>query len=263
MLAGQRFGIPVTGTLAHAFIQAHEREEDAFAGFARTCVGACTLLVDTYDVQRALQRVICLAQRLRATGEGRIDAVRIDSGDLDRLARMAREMLDAAGCRDVRIVVSGDLDEYRIAALVAAGAPIDAFGAGTRVATSADAPYLDCAYKLAEYGGTGRRKRSPGKESWPGCKQVFRCCDDEGVLEHDTLGLETEAVPGKPLLEPVLRAGARVAPCWSLAHLRQELRTQLAGLPAPLRALEPAPAPTLRISSGLRQLAVQVDRRTC
>lgn len=262
VLAGQRFGIPVAGTLAHAFIQAHDSEEEAFAGFARTCGGGCTMLVDTYDVGRALQRVARLARTLREEGGGRIDAVRIDSGDLAAQARLARAVLDAAGCPEVKIAVSGDLDEYRIAELVAGGAPIDIFGVGTRVATAADAPYLDCAYKLAEYAGLGRRKRSQGKESWPGRKQVYRCHDDDGLLAHDTIGLETEAVQGRPLLEAVMRHGERTCPRWSLAHMRQELRTGLASLPPGLLGLAHAEPPPVRISSGVRELAQQVDLRT-
>jgi nicotinate phosphoribosyltransferase len=158
--------------------------------------------------------------------------------------------------------VSGDLDEYRIAELVAGGAPIDIFGVGTRVATVADAPYLDCAYKLAEYAGLGRRKRSPGKESWPGRKQVYRCQDDNGILEHDTIGLETEAVQGRPLLEPVMRRGERTCPRWSLAHMRQTLRTGLASLPQDLLGLAHCEPPPVRVSPGLHELARQVDIHT-
>ena len=261
MLAGQRFGIPVEGTLAHAYVQAHDSEDEAFAAYARSCAGGCTLPLDTHDVPRALERIVRLAGRLRDGSGVRIDAVSIDSGDLAAQARLARGVLDAGGCRDVRIVVSGDLDEYRIAALVAADAPVDTFGVGTRVATSADAPYLDCAIKLAEYDGRGRRKRTPGKESWPGSKQVYRCRDDDGLIVHDTLGLEAEAVPGTPLLEPVLRGGARVRPAWSLAHLRQALRTQVASLPPALRGLDAAPPLPVLVSPGLRELAAQVDRQ--
>jgi nicotinate phosphoribosyltransferase len=260
VLAGRRYGVPVAGTMAHSYIQAHASEEAAFEGFAHSYRGACTLLVDTYDVARALERVVRVAARLRRDGGGRVGAVRIDSGDLAAQARLARATLDAAGLSDIRIAVSGDLDEHRIGALVADGAPIDAFGVGTRVATSADAPFLDCAYKLAEYAGTGRRKRSAGKATWPGRKQVYRCHDDDGLIRHDTVGLEVEAVQGTPLLEPALRAGARVDPPWSLAHVRQRLRTELAALPAAMCGLAPAPGPPVRTSFELRRLADVVDR---
>lgn len=261
VLAAQRYGIPVAGTMAHSYVQAHAHEEQAFAAFAHGSRGGCTLLVDTYDVPRALDRVVALARQLRENGDGRIDAVRIDSGDLGEQARFARGVLDAAGCPEVRIAVSGDLDEYRIAALVDQGAPIDSFGVGTRMATSADAPFLDCAYKLAEYDGVGRRKRSAGKQTYPGPKQVFRRLDDDGIIVEDTVGLDTEFVRGQPLLEPVLRAGARCCPPWTLAHMRQTLRSQLAALPPALRTLEAATPPPVALSPGVTRLAAVVDHQ--
>lgn len=259
VLAGQRWGIPVAGTLAHAFIQAHDSEEQAFSAFARTCPGGCTLLVDTYDVPRALERVVRLAAALH--GAGRIDAVRIDSGDLGAQARLARTVLDAGGCGATRIVASGDLDEYAIAALLGQGAPIDTFGVGTRVSTSADAPFLDCAYKLAEYGGSGRRKRSPGKETWPGRKQVYRCHDAAGAILHDTLGLDGEALPGRALLEPAMRGGRRLARVRTLAQARDAMQAELGTLAPALRGPAPAPAPSVRLSPGLLRLTAAVDQR--
>jgi nicotinate phosphoribosyltransferase len=261
VLAGRRYGIPVAGTMAHSYIQAHASEEQAFAAFAQGYPGGCTLLVDTYDVPRALGRVAALARRLRADGTGRIDAVRIDSGDLVEQAFLARRLLDEEGCRDIRIAVSGDLDEHAIARLVMQKAPVDSFGVGTRMATSSDAPFLDCAYKLAEYEGQGRRKRSIGKETYPGSKQVFRRLDDNGVIVDDTVGLETEFVPGQPLLQPVMLAGRRCCPAWTLAHMRQELRGQLASLRPGARALIAAVQPPVRISAGVTQLAAEVDHR--
>ena len=203
-----------------------------------------------------------LARQLREEGAGRIDAIRIDSGDLAGQARLARATLDQAGCQDIRVAVSGDLDEYAIAGLVRQQAPIDIFGVGTRMSTSADAPFLDCAYKLAEYDGRGRRKRSPGKHTYPGAKQVFRCFGDEGAIVHDTIGLDTEDVRGRPLLQPVLLGGGRrTCPRWSLAHMRQELRSSLACLPPRLLSLERAPAPPVMVSAGLAQLTELVDRQ--
>lgn len=261
VLAGQRFGIPVAGTMAHSYIQAHDSEEAAFAAFARGRPEGCTLLVDTYDVPRALERVVRLAQQLRSSGAGHVGAVRIDSGDLAAQARLARAILDRGDCKEVRVAVSGDLDEYCIAALVAAQAPIDMFGVGTRLSTCADAPYLDCAYKLAEYRGAPRRKRSPGKQSYPGRKQVFRCVDGDGLILHDTVGLETELLDGRPLLQCVMRGGRRTGPRRTLPEIRQVLRAELAGLPQAMLALEAAAAPVVRVSPGLVRLAELVDRR--
>ena len=169
--AGRRFGVPLSGTMAHSYIQAHERESEALASFVATHRGT-TLLVDTYDVRGGVQRVIDLA----AQSGDRFDvaAIRIDSGDLGGNARMARETLDAAGLTSVRIIVSGDLEAGKIADLIAAGAPIDGFGVGTALAVSTDAPYLDTAYKLAAYAGQGRMKLAASKRTWPGRKQVFR-----------------------------------------------------------------------------------------
>lgn len=261
VLAGQRYGIPVAGTMAHSYVQAHTTEEQAFAAFAHGYRGGCTLLVDTYDVARALGLVVALARQLREAGRGGIDAVRIDSGDLAEQARLARGILDEAGLPEVRIAVSGDLDEYRIAQLVAQQAPIDSFGVGTRMATSADAPYLDCAYKLAEYDGQGRRKRSAGKQTYPGRKQVFRRLDDDGHIVDDTVGLETEGVHGQPLLQPVMLAGKRCGPALTLAHMRQTLRGQLASLPQCLTALEPGTQPPVLVSPGITQLTAVVDHQ--
>ena len=170
--AGRRFGVPLSGTMAHSYIQAHERESDALASFAATHRGT-TLLVDTYDVRGGVQRVIDLAAQLGDSFD--MAAIRIDSGDLGANARMARAMLDAAGLTSVRITVSGELDAAEhLRILLAAGAPIDGYGVGTALAVSTDAPYLDTAYKLAAYAGQGRMKLAASKRTWPGRKQVFR-----------------------------------------------------------------------------------------
>jgi nicotinate phosphoribosyltransferase len=203
--AGRSFGIPLTGTMAHSFIQAHDDEATAFRDFARIHPHGVTLLIDTYDTLRAAHTVVALCR------EGvPVEAVRLDSGNLGRLAREVRDILDAGGCSAVRIVASGNLDEYEIERLVAGRAPIDAFGVGTRLDVSVDAPYLDCVYKLQEYAGRPRRKRSTGKATWPGRKQVFREYDADGVIRADTIGLADEPLPGRPMLVPAMRAGRRL-----------------------------------------------------
>jgi nicotinate phosphoribosyltransferase len=165
--AGQRFGIPLSGTLAHSFIEAHHSEEEAFRNFAATYPGAATLLIDTYDTERGAERAAALARELkRVASPRRIRAVRIDSGDLARECRTVRHILDAQGCQEIQIVVSGGLDEYAIEDLVKNAAPVDAFGVGTALDVAADAPALDMAYKLQEYAGKARRKCSPGKATW-------------------------------------------------------------------------------------------------
>jgi nicotinate phosphoribosyltransferase len=252
VLAGARFGVPLYGTMAHSFIQAHGREADAFVDFARAHPENTTLLIDTYDTEAGAQKVVELAPRLAREGI-KVKAVRLDSGDLAAHARKVRRILDEGGCRDIRIFASGGLDEYELERLSAA--PIDGFGVGTSLVTSSDAPGLDCAYKLQEYAGVARRKRSEGKATWPGRKQVFRSAGG------DLLGLASERHPGTPLLQPVMRAGKRLAPAEPLEASRGRTRDQLAWLPGHLRSLGRAePAYRVEVSGALRALADEVDR---
>jgi len=258
VLAGKRFGIPLYGTMAHSYVQAHDDEAQAFADFARAHPKNTTLLVDTYDTEAGARKVVRLVPRLRAEGI-EVRAVRLDSGDLGEHARRVREILDAGGCPEVRIFASGGLDEFELARLQRA--PIDGFGVGTSLVTSQDAPGLDCAYKLQEYAGVARRKRSEGKATWPGRKQVFRRYKD-GVFSGDTLALQDETDEGTPLLRPVMRAGRRMGNLPSLRDIRSETLKELERLPVPLRALDRAHAPyPVEISPKLRALAQEVDRR--
>jgi nicotinate phosphoribosyltransferase len=188
--------------------------------------------------------------------------VRIDSGDLGEHARRVRAILDDGGCRNLTIFASGNLDEYALRTLVDGGAPIDGFGVGTRMNTSADAPYLDCAYKLQEYGGRPRRKRSEGKATWPGRKQVHRRFGANGAAVGDVVSLASDVVEGEPLLAPVIRGGRLVAPLPSLAASRLYAARAIATLPVPLRALERAPAPyPVSVAPSLHRLAAEVDAR--
>jgi nicotinate phosphoribosyltransferase len=161
----------------------------------------------------------------------------------------------------VRIFASGNLDEYGLRELLASGAPIDGFGVGTRMNTSADRPYLDCAYKLQEYAGEPRRKRSEGKVTWPGRKQVWRHHDDQGRIAGDLLTTAEDPGQGEALLRPVMRGGRRLAPSPALAAVRTHASAQLAALPEALRALDPAPPYPVAVSEPLRALAEAVDRR--
>lgn len=252
--AGRSFGIPLTGTMAHSFIQAHDDEATAFRDFARIHPHGVTLLIDTYDTLRAAHTVVALCR------DGvPVEAVRLDSGNLGRLAREVRDILDAGGCSAVRIVVSGNLDEYEIERLVACRAPIDAFGVGTRLVVSVDAPYLECVYKLQEYAGRPRRKRSTGKATWPGRKQVFREIDADGVIRADTIGLADEPLPGRPMLVPIMRAGRRLGRP-TLAEVRTHARAEIATLPIECRRLHDPESVAAGISAGLRDAAGRVDR---
>jgi nicotinate phosphoribosyltransferase len=261
-LAGMKYGIPVFGTMAHSYVQAHPTETDSFRAFAHARPENAILLIDTYDTEAAARKVVEIAPALGREGI-RVRGVRLDSGDLAAHARAVRAILDAGGLRDATIFSSGNLDEARVHALVAAGAPIDGFGIGTSLDTSSDAPFLDAVYKLEEYAGVARRKRSEGKATWPGRKQVYRHRCADGTLDYDVVTVEGDPQPGTPLLEPVLRAGKRVAGVEPLAAIRRRASDELARLPARLRALEPAAPPyRVDISPALRELAAAVDRAT-
>ena len=256
--AGRRYGIPVFGTMAHSYVQAHDDEGEAFEHFALAQPENATLLIDTYDTERAARKVVRLAPLLRAAGIS-IRGVRIDSGDLGEHARRVRSILDASGLAEVTIFASGNLDEHRVRALVRSGAPIDAFGVGTRMNTSSDAPYLDCAYKLQEYEGRPRRKRSEGKATWPGRKQVYRSGDAQGRFAGDLLALAEARRAGRPLLVPFMRGGEWIEPRLSLEESREHARAELARLPEALRALEPAPPYPVSVDPELSILAAEVD----
>ena len=259
VLAGPRFGIPLFGTMAHSFIQAHADEAEAFAHFASVFPTTATLLIDTYDTVQAAHKVVTLARSLRERGIA-IAAIRLDSGDLGALAKSVRSIFDAAGFPGIRIFASGNLDEYRVAELLQAGAPIDGFGIGTSLVTSADAPSLDAVYKLQEYAGSPRRKRSAAKATWPGRKQVFRRYAADGRMESDLLADESERAEGEPLIALVMKNGRRVAPQESLDVIRSRAAADLARLPDRLRTLEPAEAPyPVHVSARLRELADKVD----
>ena len=255
--AGRRFGIPLSGTLAHSFIEAHDDEEAAFRRFTGACRQNVTLLIDTYDTERGARRAARVAQEM----PGAVRAVRIDSGDLAAQTREVRRILDEEGCRGVQIVLSGNLDEYRVEALLRSGVPADVFGIGTHLDVSQDAPSLDMAYKLQEYAGAARRKRSPGKETWPGTKQVTRERDAAGHFCADHVALVGEAVPGFALLQPVMRDGRRITALPPLPAIREHCRDECALLPPGLREIGSGASPyPVHLSSGIRGLARQLSK---
>jgi nicotinate phosphoribosyltransferase len=239
VLAGERYAIPVAGTLAHSYVEAFPSELESFRAFSATFPGPVTLLIDTYDTLQGAAHAIQVAQDLEAAG-GRLLAVRIDSGDLASLSREVRSQLDAAGLQNVQIIGSGGLDEYQLEALTNAGAPIDAYGVGTRVATSADAPMLDMAYKLVEYNGAPRLKLSTDKVSLVGPKQVWRCHGQNGCMQQDLIAMRNEESPGEgweAVLKPVM-VGGRPLPLPTLEEIRASHRREIASLPDKLLRLE-------------------------
>lgn len=259
-LAAPLYGIPIYGTMAHSFVQAYDDEVAAFEAFARARPENLVLLIDTYDTEAAAKKVVALAPRLQTVGIG-IQGVRLDSGDLADLSRKVRCILDEGGLKDVIVFASGGLDEDEIAALLAAGAPIDGFGVGTSLTTSADAPALDCAYKLQEYAGLARRKRSAGKATWPGRKQVWRRYDTDGRMAGDVLTIEGDRQAGEMLIQPMMRGGHRVGAAPSLADIRARAARDLARLPDGVRDLIPTQRYSVEVAPALRALADDVDRR--
>jgi nicotinate phosphoribosyltransferase len=258
VLAGRLFGIPLYGTMAHSFIEAHDDEMRAFEHFADANSRDLVLLIDTYDTEGAAMKVVSLASALRERGIT-INAVRIDSGDLGKHAKKVRAILDQAGLQDVNIFASGNLDEYALRDLIRNGAPIDGFGIGTLLSTSSDAPYLDCAYKLQEYAGQLRRKRSEGKATWPGRKQVYRRLNGLNRMETDLVTLRGETQEGEVLLVPVMRGGKRLASPLPLSSLRQHTATQLTRLPDRLRLLDASDPFRISISRSLKESARALD----
>lgn len=257
--AALEYGLTATGTMAHSFIEAFDDEKHAFEVFARSAHGPVTLLVDTYDTPHG---VALAAEVLSGLQDGRPVGVRLDSGNLAELAVQARRLLDDAGLSHAGVLVSGGLDELDIADLVAAGAPVDGFAVGTKVGTSADAPFLDTAYKLVAYDGRPVMKLSTGKVTSPGPKQVHR-----GEHLADVIGTRDEEPPPgtEPLLLPVMLQGRRCAPAptprEAVAAARQRLATDLFALPAPARLVRGPKAPRPRRSPALAALTEQVSRQ--
>lgn len=254
--AAARFDLPVSGTMAHSYVESFPSELEAFLAFGSQFRDRSTFLVDTYDTAAGVGHAV---EAIRRLGIGEHASIRIDSGDLAALSLMARRELDAAGLARVRIVVSGNLDEHGLAELAASGAPVDAAGIGTRLAVSDDAPYLECVYKLVAYDGRPVAKQSEGKATLPGAKQVFR---RSGL--KDVIALRHEAPPGGawPLLEPVMLHGARIATSRSpgevLTAARRRFERDLAELPAGARALEDPRPLQAALTPALEALAESV-----
>jgi nicotinate phosphoribosyltransferase len=257
------FGVPIFGTMAHSYIQAHAEERQAFLDFARARPDSVVLLVDTYNTLNGVRKVIEIAPLLRDEGIT-VSGVRLDSGDLVELSRETRRLLDDAGLNDIQIFVSGGIDEYELLEFAAADAPIDGVGIGTALTTSEDAPAFDCAYKLQEYADTPKRKRSEGKATWPGRKQVYRSYDQQAVMQGDLLtvdGAEPSAgfEDAVPLIEPVMREGERTGAADILQNARGRADRQLSGLPEALRKLQRGSIYPVAISNELKALAKKVN----
>jgi nicotinate phosphoribosyltransferase len=249
VLAGQQFGMNTYGTQAHSWVMAHEKEDQAFRNFLDAFPEDSVLLLDTYDVRHAMKEIISMGRKPAG--------VRLDSGDLAKDSRWVRSQLDRAGWKDVKVFASGDLDETKIARLLAQGAAIDAFGVGTALATPGDAPHLNLIYKLVEVerGGTVREaaKLTRSKTTYPGRKQVFRHSNAAGEFDGDKIALDGEPGNGdEPLLVEVMHAGRRTMPAGSVSALRDRCLASLGRLPLRYRQISRTVTYPVRYSSQLR-----------
>jgi len=256
--AGERYGVPVFGTLAHSFIMAYDDEQEAFRRFEQVFPEHTVLLVDTYDTLSAIEKIIQAGLRPKS--------VRLDSGDLLELSKAVREKLDLGGLEQTRIFVSGDLDEFAVAELLSKGAPIEAFGVGTALATSKDAPTLSGVYKLVDVhtgeGPSSRAKFSDEKATYPGRKQVFRLSDSAGQYCGDVIACEDERYPeAQPQLSCVMSNGKRLKASPQLDAVRARTRQELARIPEACRRLGASQRYPVRFSSILQHLLETVRQR--
>ncbi len=261
VLAGKLYSIPVFGTMAHSYVTSFPTEMDAFRAYAEAFPDNTVLLIDTYDTVSGARKAVEIARSLADRGRS-LAGVRLDSGDLAALSLEVRRILDEAGFAGVRILASGNLDEFRIADLIDAGAAIDLFAVGTRMGVSADAPYFDIAYKLVEYGARPLLKLSTGKKTWVGKKQVYRFRRPDGTLDHDELCLLSEPAPGgEGLLETVIEGGRVVRGAESLETIRSRLEAERKALPRCYRSIHKTSPYPVAIGPGLRALEEATEKR--
>ncbi len=259
--AGKRYGIPIVGTMAHSFISSFDREIDAFRSFVASFPDNSTLLIDTYDTLAGARKAVEVAREMAGRGQ-RLRGVRIDSGDLVALAREVRRILDEAGLVDVKIIASGGLDEYDLAAFSEANAPYDSYGVGTKMGVSADSPWFDMSYKLVEHNGRPVLKLSTGKVSWPGRKQVFRLVDDQGKLQKDVIALRGESLPGaEPLLKKVMEKGKVEDSYPALKEIRECFTGEFNRLDAQIKAIRNPSIYPVELSPRVKQLIEAIEQQ--
>lgn len=257
-MAGALYGIPVFGTMAHSFITCFKTEIESFRKYAESFPDSSTFLVDTFDTLEGTRKAVVVAREMLQKGH-RLQAIRLDSGDLLDLSRKSRALLDQAGFSGVKILASGGLDEFEVDALVRAEAPIDAYCVGTKVGVSADAPWTDCAYKLVEYAGRPVLKLSTKKQTLPGPKQVFRQRAPDGTFLQDVVAnAHATSQGGDPLLGEVMHEGRRLGPIPSLQELRQRFRTEFARLLERHKDLRSPQAYDVQIDPQLEKLRDRV-----
>lgn len=265
VLAGQVYGIPVFGTMAHSFVMSYLKEIDAFRAFAKTFPNKSILLIDTYDDIAGAKKATIVAKELKNKGV-KLGGVRLDSGDLAETSKKIRKMLDDQGLDFAKIFASGDLDEFKIENLLNNGAKIDSFGVGTKMGTSADRPYLDVIYKLCETMGdmgdfSPIMKLSKDKITLPGRKQVYRFMDADGNFEKDVIALDDEKVKGNSLLTKVMDKGKLIYNLPKIEKIRGVALENLSKLPEKYKALEKAPVYPVELSKNLQNLITTLKKR--
>jgi nicotinate phosphoribosyltransferase len=253
VLAGKIYGIPVSGTMAHSYVTAFNSEEEAFRAYSRTFPENSIFLIDTYDTLEGARRAAAVASEMQQKGKT-IVGVRIDSGDMVDLSRKVRRIFDAAGLSGVKIFASGGFDEYKIARTILQGARIDAFGVGTKVGVSADAPYLNVIYKMVRFNGRDVRKLSPGKATLAGAKQVFRSLDSDGRFQEDVIGLRDEQIEGAfPLLEKVMENGKCLKSSPPLQAIREKFIQEFFRLPEDIKSISDHKIYPVQLSERLQK----------
>ncbi|MQG57173.1 MAG: nicotinate phosphoribosyltransferase [SAR202 cluster bacterium] len=260
--AAATYGIQAHGTMAHSFVSAFPTEADSFRAYGQSFPESSTFLVDTYDTESGVRNAVDIANEMKQRGHT-LRAVRLDSGDLLELSKVARGLLDEAGLGDVMVLASGGLDEYSIEALVKAGAPIGGFGVGTRLGSSADAPNTEFVYKLVAFEGKPVVKLSSQKANLPGAKQAWREIDDDGLFRRDIVMLEHEPTPSpasEPLLHKVMQNGKASAQHPDLDEMRQRFQGQFERLPERFKELEANHSYDVIMSEALQELTDSTQR---
>ena len=254
VLAGKLYGIPISGTMAHSYVSAFDNEQDAFFAYADTFPDHSIFLIDTYDSVEGARHAAVVAKEMQKKGHTLI-GVRLDSGDMVSLSQEVRKIFDDAGLLDVKIFASSGFDEFKIAKIISEGAAIDAFGVGTKVGVSADAPFVDIVYKMVRFKGRNVRKLSPGKVTLAGEKQVFRTSDQNGCYSEDIIGQRDEIIDeGQPLLEKVMESGQLLRPHPQLQVLQERFRENFAALDDGYKSIQDYRAYPVKLSTRLQNL---------
>ncbi len=257
VLAGKRYNIPISGTMAHSYITSFEEEADAFRAFFKTFPQNTILLIDTYDTVEGAKKAVRVAKEMAREKGFKLKGVRLDSGDMAELSKEVRKILDSEGLKDVSIFASGGFDEHKINDVVTRGAKIDAFGVGTKMGVSADGPFTDIAYKMVQYGDRPVLKLSTGKISLAGQKQIFRI-REKGKLKTDTIGLRGENLAGEKIIKRVMKDGKREMTPDSLNAIRDRFHKEFSELNNEYKKIKDPDHYPVQLGPGLQKLQEEI-----